>query len=153
MSVISPVCVLPPEAVANADAWPPGVIVEVAELRLMMSHWYLVLADPPEAPLATGDRSQNTSAANEIANAGNLSLFISLSLRFSRPLRVHVQRLTLPGDSAAAVQPNELGRCLSSRMTLEVELELNWADSRLASEQRPRARAYAWACVDRSVVP
>jgi len=50
-----------------------------------------VLADPPEAPLATGDRSQNTSAANEIANAGNLSLFISLSLRFSRPLRAHAE--------------------------------------------------------------
>jgi hypothetical protein len=40
---------LPPEPVANADAWPPAVIVEVAKSKLMMSHWYLVLPDPPEA--------------------------------------------------------------------------------------------------------
>jgi hypothetical protein len=106
------------------------VIVEVAKSRLMMSHWYLVLADPPEALLATGDRSKNTSAANDSANPSNLSLFISLPFRLSRPLRAHVQRLTLPGDSAVAVQPDQLGHCLSSHMTLEVEPELNWADSR-----------------------
>jgi len=40
---------LPPEPVANADAWPPAVIVEVAKSKLMMSHWYFVLPDPPEA--------------------------------------------------------------------------------------------------------
>src|SRR5215472_16002250 len=94
----------------------------------MMSHSYLVLADPVEAPLATGDRSKNTSAADGSANPSNLSLFISLPPRFSRTLRAHVQRLTPPGDSAAAVQPNRLERCLSLHMTLKVEPELNWAD-------------------------
>jgi hypothetical protein len=73
----------------------------------MMSHWYLVLPDPPEAALASTGRSENTSAAGANARPSNLRLFIAFPFRFFRPLQAHLQRLT-PRVSAAAVQLSEL---------------------------------------------
>ena len=74
MTVIFPVWMVPPEPVANAEAWPPAVIVEVAKSKLIMSHWYLVLPDPPDALLASGDTTSNTSTANGTATPINLML-------------------------------------------------------------------------------
>src|SRR5262249_5231052 len=91
----------------------PGVIVEVAKSKLMMSHWYLVLADPPEAPLANASvpppsarsatrlasrpiRRRMTTSPPRAAPARKPSLHLPLPYTFHG--RVSMARLDYMGD-------------------------------------------------------